>query len=119
MLDRKYADAASAFQKANAGDAALADYADYLGAQAAMEGGRPADTYALLDHFAERHPGSIFVATAPVLLATAYEQQGNAQGALGVLQPLAQTAGSGHTDFQYALARAYQMQGNAGMAGPL
>ncbi len=119
MLDRKFADAASAFQKAHAGGDVLDDYADYLGAQAAFEGGRPADTYVLLDHFAERHPGSIFVATAPVLLATAYEQQSNAPGALGALQPLTQTAEAAHTDFQYALARAYQIQGNAGMAAPL
>ncbi len=119
MLDRRFADAASSFQKAKASGDALDDYADYLGAQAALQGGRAAESYPLLDHFAERHPGSIFAATAPVLLATAYEAQNNPSGALAVLQPLMQTAEAAHTDFEYALGRAYQMAGNAGMAAPL
>ena len=77
-------------QAKRAGDA-LDDYADYLGAQAAIQAGRPAEAYALLDHFADHYPDSIFVPTAPVLLANAHLQQNDAQGALRVLQPLANT----------------------------
>ena len=99
--------------------AALDDYADYLGAQAALQAGRGADAYALLDHFAERHPDSIFVANAPVLLANAYIQQNNPQGALKVLQPLVDTAQASHADFRYALGRAYQMAGDVGHAAPV
>jgi soluble lytic murein transglycosylase len=116
MLDHRYADAAGTFRRANASGTALDDYADYLGAQASMQGGHGADAYALLDHFAERHPESIFKANAPVLLANAYLQQNDPQGALRVLLPLADTAQASHVDFRYALGRAYQTSGDTSHA---
>ncbi|HMH15200.1 MAG TPA: transglycosylase SLT domain-containing protein [Edaphobacter sp.] len=119
MLDRRYSDATNMYRQAAASGAALDDYADYLGAQAALQAGRGTDAYALLDHFAERHPDSIFVANAPILLANAYIQQNNPQGALKVLQPLADTAQASHGDFRYALGRAYQMAGDVGHAAPV
>ena len=119
MLDRRYTDAAGMYRQAGTSGAALDDYADYLGAQAALQAGRGADAYALLDHFAERHPDSIFVANAPILLANAYIQQNNPQGALKVLQPLSDTAQASHGDFRYALGRAYQMAGDVGHAAPV
>jgi soluble lytic murein transglycosylase len=119
MLDRRYADAQTAFRQANVSGTALDDYADYLGAQAALAANRGSDAYALLDHFAERHPDSIFVANAPVLLASAYIQQNNPQGALAALQPLSDTQIGGHSDFRYMLARAYQLSGDAGHAAPI
>jgi soluble lytic murein transglycosylase len=119
MLDHRYADAVTDFRQANASGDALDDYADYLGAQAAVQAGRPGDAFALLDRFAERYPDSIFVATAPVLLANAHMQQGDAQGAIRVLEPLVNTAEGGHADFRYALGRAYQMSGDAGRAAPV
>jgi len=119
MLDRRYNDAYTAFQQAKASGKALDDYADYLGAQAALQASRGADAYALLDHFADRHPASIFVANAPVLLANAYLQQNNPQGALAALQPLENTQIGGHSDFRYILARAYQLTGDVGHAAPI
>jgi soluble lytic murein transglycosylase len=119
MLDRRYNEAYTAFQQAKASGKALDDYADYLGAQAALQAGRGADAYALLDRFAERHPDSIFVANAPVLLANAYIQQNNPQGALAALQPLENTPVGGHSDFRYILARAYQLTGDTGHAAPI
>ena len=119
MLDRRYSDAAGMYRQAAVSGAALDDYADYLGAQAALQAGRGADAYALLDHFAERHPDSIFVSNAPILLANAYIQQNNPQGALKELQPLADTAQASHGDFRYALGRAYQMAGDVGHAAPV
>ena len=118
MLDRRYGDAAGMYRQAGVSGVALDDYADYLGAQAALQAGRGTDAYALLDHFAERHPDSIFIANAPVLLANAYIQQNDPQGALKVLQPLAGTAQATHGDFRYALGRAYQMAGDVGHAAP-
>jgi len=112
MLDRRYVDAAETFRRANASGTALDDYADYLGAQASIQAGRGADAYALLEHFAERHPDSIFKANAPVLLANAYMQQNDPQGALRVLAPLADSAQASHVDFRYALGRAYQTSGD-------
>jgi soluble lytic murein transglycosylase len=112
MLDHRYADAAAIFRKANASGTALDDYADYLGAQASVQAGRGADAYPLLDHFAEKHPDSIFKANAPVLLANAYMQQNDPPGALRVLTPLADSAPASHVDFRYALGRAYQTSGD-------
>ena len=119
MLDRRYADAVAMYRQAAASGEALDDYADYLGAQAALQAGHGTDAYALLDRFAERHPDSIFIANAPVLLANAYIQQNNPQGALKVLQPLSDTALASHGDFRYALGRAYQMAGDTGHAAPI
>ena len=112
MLDHRYAEAAETYRRANASGVALDDYADYLGAQASVQAGHGAEAYALLDHFAEKHPDSIFKADAPVLLANAHLQQNDPQGALRVLLPLSDTAQGSHVDFRYALGRAYQMSGD-------
>ena len=77
------------------------------------------DAVPLLDHFAERHPGSMFVRGAPVLLANAYLQQNNAQDALAVLTPLQGTPAANKTDFRLALGKAYQATGNAAQAAEL
>jgi soluble lytic murein transglycosylase len=119
MLDHRYGEAANSYNQANKAGDALDDYADYLGAQAAIQAGRGADAYGLLDHFAERYPDSIFASTAPVLLANAHLQQRDAQGALRVLEPLANTPGGQATDFRYTLGRAYQLAGDAGHAAPI
>src|SRR5260370_42064592 len=116
MREHGYADAAGIFRRASASGTALDDYADYLGAQAAVQGGHGADAYALLDHFDEKHPDSIFKMNAPVLLANAYLQQNDPQGALRVLLPLADTAQAAHVDFRYALGRAYQTSGDTSHA---
>jgi soluble lytic murein transglycosylase len=116
MLDHRFADATGMFRRASASGTALDDYADYLGAQAAVQGAHGADAYSLLDHFDERHPDSIFKATAPVLLANAYLQQNDPQGALRVLLPLADMPPASHADFRYALGRAYQTSGDTSHA---
>ncbi len=112
MLDHRYGEAAETFRRAGTSGTALDDYADYLGAQAAVQAGKGADAYGMLDRFAERHPESIFNANAPVLLANAHLQQNDPQGALRVLTPLADSAQASHADFRYALGRAYQMSGD-------
>ncbi len=119
MLDHRYADAEHAFHEANVRGAALDDYADYLEAQAAVEGKRPQDAIALLDHFADRHPGSLFDSTAPILLANAYLTGGDAAGALRILQPLQASSTGNHVDFRRALAKAYQASGNVEKAATL
>jgi soluble lytic murein transglycosylase len=119
MLDHRYAEATNTYRLAASSGEALDDYADYLGAQAALQAGRGTDAYALLDRFTERHPDSIFVANAPILLANAYIQQNNPQGALRVLQPLADTPQAAHSDFRYTLGRAYQLAGDTGHAAPI
>jgi soluble lytic murein transglycosylase len=119
MQDHRYAEASSNFIRAKSAGEALADYADYLGAQTAIQAGRGGDAYALLDHFADRYPDSIFVATVPVLLANAHLQQSDARGALSVLAPLANSPESQQADFRYTLGRAYQLLGDTAHASPL
>jgi soluble lytic murein transglycosylase len=118
-LDHRYADASTDFSRAKHSGEALNDYADYLGAQAAIQANRASDAYPLLDHFAERYPDSIFVATVPALLAQAHLQQSDAQGALQVLAPLANTPAGQSVNFRYTLARAYQLAGDAAHAAPI
>ncbi|WP_263415611.1 lytic transglycosylase domain-containing protein [Terriglobus albidus] len=119
MLDKRFADAYNAFRQAAQRGEALDDYADYLGAQAALQGGRGTDAYALLENFAQRHPGSIFVANAPVALANGYLQQNDPQGALRVLSTLAGTPQASHADFRFAQARAWQLAGNTNQAAAM
>ncbi|HEY0306920.1 MAG TPA: transglycosylase SLT domain-containing protein [Acidobacteriaceae bacterium] len=116
MLDHRFADAAANFQMASRQGSALADYADYLGAQAQLQAGHGATAFALLNNFAARHPGSIFIANAPILLANAYMQQGDPQSALRVLEPLANTPQGSHADFLYTRGRANQLAGNTAAA---
>ena len=118
-LDHRYSEAIADFSQAKRAGAALDDYADYLGAQAAIQAGRQTEAHALLDHFADHYPDSIFVPTAPVLLANAHLQQNDPQGALRVLQPLANGPEAEQADFRYGLGRAYQLTGDSGHAAPL
>ena len=118
-LDHRYADAEGAFRAAAGTGDALADYADYLGAGAAIAGGHPGDAVALLAHFADRHPDSLFVPQAPVLLASAYLAANQPAQALSVLQPLASGPTGGHLDVRVTLAKAYQASGNPSAAASL
>jgi len=119
MQDHRYAEAIADFTQAKRSGEALADYADYLAAQAAIQSGHSGDAYAFLVRFADRYPDSIFAATAPVQLASAHLQQDDAPGALQVLAPLANTPQSQTVDFRYTLARAYQLTGDAAHAAPI
>lgn len=118
-LDRRYAEAAATFRMAGTSGASLEDYSDFLGAQATLQAGHPADAYILLENFSDRHPDSIFIANAPVLLATAHIQQGDAPGALRGLLGASDTPQASHNDFRYILARAYQLTGDATQAASL
>ncbi len=118
-LDHRYGDAEGAFRSAAGAGEALADYADYLGAQAAIAANHPADAIGLMEHFADRHPDSLFVPEAPVLLANAYMASGNPSAALHVLQPMVGGSAGNRVDARAALARAYQATGDTAAAGSL
>jgi len=119
MLDRRYGEAENAFLQAKIRGVALDDYADYLQAQAAVQGNRPQDAVPLLAHFSDQHPGSVFDRSAPVLLANAYLTGHDANGALRVLQPLLGSAVGNEVDFRSTLAKAYQASGNQEKAAVL
>ena len=118
-MDRRYPDAMNAFRMANSSGEVLDDYADFLGAQAAYRANRGAEAYALLEHFQERYPDSIFIQNAPLLLANLHLQQSDGQGAIESLETLQGTPIAAHADFLFALARANQVAGNTTRAGAL
>ena len=117
LLDRRYPDAVSSFQKANAAGKTLDDYADFLSAQAEMESGRLPDAETLLKGFAAKYPESIFVGRLPVMIANLSLQQNDPQTALRVLHEHAGEAIAAHADFQLALARAKPDDGQRGRSG--
>jgi soluble lytic murein transglycosylase len=119
MLDHRYAEAETEFRQASNHGVALDDYAEYLEAQAAVQGNRPQDALPLLIHFADRHPGSVFSDSAPILMANAYLAGNDANGALRVLQPLVGSPMSRHVDFRSTLAKAYQASGDVQRAATL
>ena len=119
MQDHLYPEAIANFTQARRSGEALADYADYLAAQAAIQSGHAGDAYAFLDRFADHYPDSIFASSAPVQLATAHLQQNDPQGALSVLAPLANSPQSQQVSFRYTLARAYQLTGDTARAAPI
>jgi soluble lytic murein transglycosylase len=119
MLDRRFAEAGAAFRQAGVQGSALDDYAEYLGAQAALQSGNGSGAFGLLSGFAQRHPDSVFAANAPVLLANAYLQQNNAAMALQTLESAGTTAQAGHSDFLYAKGRALQLSGQAQQAAAI
>ena len=118
-LDHRYPEAVQAYRTALTGSDVLADYADYLGAQAAIRANQNEVAAGLLNDFAGRHPDSIFLANAPVLLANLYLQQGDAASAVKVLEPLRETMTAKNVDFRYALGRAYQTAGQMTQAAAL
>ena len=71
----------------------LADYADFLAAEAEHDQGNEAAAEALLHGFNDRHPDSIFDVEAPELEANVLLAQGNATGAERVLAGIADDCG--------------------------
>ena len=112
LLDHRYPDAVSNFQKANTAGKSLDDYADFLAAQAQLQAGKLAEAESLLTPFAAKYPESIFVERLPVVIANLSLDQNDPQTALKVLHQHAADPIASHADFQLALARANQMTGN-------
>jgi soluble lytic murein transglycosylase len=115
-LDHRYTDAETSFRTAGARGQVLGDYADFLAAQAAEAAGKPQDAVTLLEHFADKYPGSLFVPNVPLLQTQAYLDLHDPANALRVLTPLQNTPAASHSDFRLALGKAYQAAGNAALA---
>jgi len=114
--DKQYTEAYNAFQLARTKTAVLNDYAEYLGAQAALQDGHAADAVTLLLNFNTRHRQSIFYANAPVKLAEAYLMLSDAPSALRTLAPYDNQWVAGQAEFLYTEARANQAAGNRALA---
>src|ERR1039458_1555293 len=80
----------------------LADYADFMSAQASHSGGDEAAAEALLRGFTDRYPDSIFDVQAPELEANVLLAMNNAAGAQRVLAQAAGLAAEDRSGFQLA-----------------
>jgi soluble lytic murein transglycosylase len=119
LLQHNFPEAVSALHSAHladgsktAPDGALADYTDYLTAQAFLQSNQLPQAETVLDNFAQKYPDSIFVESVPVLRANLMLQEGDPQAALATLTPHRQDPIAGHADFQLALAKAETMAGH-------
>jgi soluble lytic murein transglycosylase len=102
LLDRRYAEAETNLRLARQAGEELADYADFLGAEANHEAGNEPAAEALLRGFMERYPDSIFIAQAPELEASVLLAVGNAAAAQQVLTQAAGTTAASRPGFQLA-----------------
>jgi len=100
LVDHRFSEASENLKQARQSGEELADYADYLGAQADHQSGNEAGAAVLLHGFATRYPDSIFNLQAPELEATVLLAQGNAAGARKVLAE--DTAGAARPAYQLA-----------------
>jgi soluble lytic murein transglycosylase len=126
LLDQKYADAETALRSARLAGATpahpqgvLADYADYLTAQAYLQSNQLPPAELVLNDFVTKYPDSIFVSNVPVLQANLFIQEKDPQRALAVLNHHLGEAVAGHADFQLAMAKADMLAGHPEEGGKL
>jgi len=111
LLDKRYAEAVDSFHQARQFGDVLADYADFLDAQASHDGGNDAAAEALLHGFAVRYPDSIFNAQAPELEANTLLAINNAAAAQLVLTQASSLVDADRPGFQLALGEVAYTQG--------
>jgi len=92
LLDRRFSDAVTSLRQVRQNSEVLADYADFLAAEAEHDQGNESAAETLLHGFNDRHPDSIFDVEAPELEANVLLAQGNAPGAQKVLAGIADIA---------------------------
>jgi soluble lytic murein transglycosylase len=126
LLDQKFPDAVTALRSARlAGataarpDGALADYADYLTAQAYLQSNQLAPAELVLNDFTVKYPDSIFVTSVPILQANLFTQEGDPQKSLAILNRHQGEPIAGHADFQLAKAKAEALAGHTSDANQL
>jgi soluble lytic murein transglycosylase len=102
LLDKRYADAETALAAARHADGELADYSDFLDAQASHNAGDDPAAEAILHGFTGRYPESIFDAEAPELEANVLLAMGNLAQARQVLAAAQNTEAADRPGFQLA-----------------
>ena len=102
LLDKRYTEAEESLRLAGKEAEELADYVDYLGAEASHEAGDDAAAEGLLRGFAGRYPDSIFDDDAPVLEVNVLLGMNNATGAQRVLEAARAQGVEGRSDFELA-----------------
>jgi soluble lytic murein transglycosylase len=102
LLDKRYTDAEGNLRLARQAGEVLADYADFLGAQASHDAGNDAAAEGMLRGFSARYPDSMFNAQAPELEANVLLALGKAAEAQQVLTQAASLPAAGRPGFQLA-----------------
>ncbi len=102
LLDGRNAEAEAALAEARRGDGELADYVDFLDAEANHATGDDAAAENILHGFTERYPDSIFDAQEPELEAGVLLNLKNYTAARQVLAAAAGTAAASRTGFELA-----------------
>jgi soluble lytic murein transglycosylase len=114
LVDRQFAQASDNLHLARQAGQELADYADFLGAQANHEAGNQAAAVAELQGFAARYPDSIFVPQVPELEADVDLTLNNAAAAQRVLDE--GTPSAGRPGYQLAQAQVAAALGQTAQA---
>ncbi len=102
LLDGRYAEAELNLHRARRDDGTLADYADFLGAEASEDAGSDAAAEALLRDFVRRYPDSIFDVEVPELEANVLLAMNNPTGAREALARGEGTAAVDRPGYQLA-----------------
>ncbi len=110
--DGKYAQSAASFVQANRAGEALDDYADYLAAKANFSQQQYGAALETLQNFAARHPDSVLIDRATLLMAQISLSQGDPQGALEQLAKLRGGTLAASSAFLFVLGRANELAGN-------
>jgi soluble lytic murein transglycosylase len=92
LLDKRYAEASANLRESRQASEILADYCDFLAAEAEHNAGNETAALALLKGFNDRHPDSIFDLEAPELEANVLLATGDTAGAQKVLATIADDA---------------------------
>jgi soluble lytic murein transglycosylase len=114
LADRRFAEAEENLRLARQAGQELADYADFLGAEANHEGGNDAAAEVLLRGFEERYPDSIFIPQLPELEANVLLATGNPAAAQQVL--IAGADSSARAGYQLALGQVAAALGQTAQA---
>lgn len=111
-IDGKFKDAAETFLEATRKGVALDDYADYLGAKANLGQQKYAAAESLLQNFAQRHPDSVLIDRATLLLANVKLGEGDPQDAMRQLARLDGSRLAKSSEYLFTLAKSNQLAGN-------
>ena len=112
FIEGKFRESAAAFQQASHAGTALADYADYLGAKADFNQHEYVTAQQRLQNFAERHPDSILIDHATLLLGNVKLSEGDPQAALLQLGKLRGSPLATSSSYLFASGKANQLAGN-------
>ena len=105
LLDKRYSEAETALAQARRTDSELADYADFLDAQAAHSAGDDSAAESILHGFTTRYPESIFDVQVPELEAAILLAVNNIAGARQALADAAGTAAITRPGYELQLAQ--------------